>query len=172
MAIDLLFGKTSRDWSCGYYHKDEKLATEVKADTSAKRDVAKIGPAARAEVQQNINKMVQLSSAGRVPEVERKAFGKFLEKWFAFALPRDGKFRGEDYVALSNFREANRRFAERLAVFEKMAATPLVKSPLAPAPPATPPAALVTAPRTGWVALVIGALLGAAGLGFLVRRSP
>jgi hypothetical protein len=91
------------------------------------------------------------------------------------AFSEGRKFKGEDVVALRNFREANRRFTERLAVFEKVAKTPL-KEPVAmlPAPsgsmiPFQPPEAIAPASPLPWGWIVgVGASLGC--IGFLYGR--
>jgi len=181
MAHDLVFGKTRRDWSCGVWAGPDRSHKQLALDVNAEIDSKKLGQLVREEIQKNYDTIVRLDAARRLPVVERKAFGVFMRKWVDFGAVHAQKsaqpvFAGEDVVALKNFREANRRFTDRLAIFDQMAKTP-VREPLK----LTPVTAMETvqfhppgwegpsAPRPwGWL---ISLGLGLAGLGFLVGKN-
>ena len=175
MAYDLIFGKTSRDWSCGGQIlsladvRDNPRAIED--DLFARRDAKRIGVLAREEIQKNFTNIVRLDTAKRLPVAVRKEFGGFLRKWYAFNEPRNGKYTEADFVALVNFREANKRFTERLAIFDQLAKTPL-KQPVAPTslvPFGLPGSQAPASPRPwGWL---LGLGLSLAGVGFLAGKA-
>ena len=186
MARDLILGKTNRDWSCGIWAGPvwagpDKSHKQLALDVAAQIDSKKLGQLVREEIQKNYDTIVRLDTARRLPVVERKAFGVFMRKWVDFGSSRAQKsaqpvFAGEDVVALKNFREANRRFTDRLVVFDQMAKTP-IKEPVKLTPVTStemtqfhPPGWQgPTAPRPwGWL---ISLGLGLAGLGFLVGKN-
>ena len=180
MAHDLIFGKTNRDWSCGVWTGPDKEHRQLALDVAAQTDSKKLGQLVRDEIQRNYTTIVRLDTAKRLPVVERKAFGVFMRKWIDFGTAHTQKsaqpiFTSEDIVALNNFREANKRFTERLNIFDQMAKTPL-KEPVKITPTTStdmvqfhPPGWQgPSAPRPwGWL-LSLG--LGLAGLGFLVGK--
>lgn len=149
---------------------DVKDQRAIEDDLFARRDAKKIGGLVKAEIQKNFNDIVRLDTAKRLPIVERKAFGVFLRKWFDFNFARDGKYTEDDFVALVNFREANKRFTERLTIFDQMAKTPL-KQPVAVTSMVQfhPPGSQAPdAPRPwGWL---LGLGLGLAGLSFITNK--
>ena len=177
MAYDLIVGKTKRDWSCGSILSlpTEAAKRETTVDTFAQLEAPEIGNAVRNEIQKNYNTIVRLDTAKRLPVAVRKEFGGFLKKWLAFGTSHNGKFSGIDTVALNNFREANKRFTERLLVFDRLAKTPLTMPLKQPAPPVAltlfhPPGwQAPTSPRPwGWL-LSLG--LGLLGLRFLAGKN-
>ena len=177
MAYDLIFGKTSRNWSCGAVLSlaDAQNPDALKDDLFARRDAKQVGSLVKNEIQQNYNTIVRLDTAKRLPLAVRKEFGSFMRKWYDFNVPRDGKYTQNDFMALLNFREANKRFTERLTIFDKLAKTPL-KQPLSPPTgttamtPFSPPGSLIPeTPRPwGWL---LGLGLGLAGMGFLAGKA-
>lgn len=126
MARDLIYGKISRDWSCGSLlnlPSKQQLASDIRAGSEA-------GPLARvveSETQAAFQLAARLWSEKKLPAVERKAFRPTLQRWFALRDKRRGKFQGEDYVELVNLRDATRAYRKRLAGFARGQA------------PATPP---------------------------------
>jgi hypothetical protein len=172
MSFDLIFGKTHRDWSCGAVLAldDVKDSQALRDDLFARRDSKKLGSLVKAEIQKNFTTIVRLDTAKRLPVAERKAFGTFMRKWIDFNYNKNGRFVESDFVALMNFREANKRFTERLTVFDKIARTPL-KQPLASTAmvPFSPPGSQAPeSPRPwGWL---LGLGLGLAGLGFITTK--
>ena len=193
MAYDLIFGRTRRDWSCGGTGTQSlgalgilSLPTEASRrqlalDVSAQADSKRLGQLVRDEIQKNYDTIVRLDTAKRLPVVERKAFGGFMRKWVEFGSAHTAgnsaqpAFTNEDVVALRNFREANRRFTDRLAVFDQMARTPLRETPrLAPATSSNaiqfhPPGWQIPHSDRPW-GWLLGLGLGLAGLGFLAGK--
>jgi hypothetical protein len=172
MAYDLIFGKTRRNWGCGALISlpPSEFQQQMARDSIAKIEVDKLGKLVRDEIQKNFNAILALHANGRIPEADRKAFGPFLKKWIDFGLDRNGKFQAADIVPLKNFREANKRFSERLKVFSQVASTPL-KQPLVLAEskelvPFHPPGWKSPETSRPWAWLFA---LGA-GLGFLLFR--
>ena len=172
MAFDLIFGRTRRDWSCGAVLAldDVKDSRAIQDDLFARKDSKKIGSLVKSEIQKNFNTIVRLDTAKRLPIAERKAFGIFMRKWVDFNYNKNSQFTEADFVTLMNFREANKRFTERLAVFDQVAKTPL-KKPLATAAMIhfSPPGSQAPeSPRPwGWL---LGLGLGLAGLGFITGK--
>ena len=91
-----------------------------------------------------------------MPAAERRDFGKFLRRWQEFSTPREGKFAGSDYVALTNFRDANRKVGARLALIAASLPTSPASHGLQDSPAAAP------AMTTG--RMVAGLLLGLGGM--------
>ena len=178
MAHDLVFGRTARDWSCGgeiLSLADAKNPDQPQYDLFARRDAKRLGVLVKEEIQKNFTTIVRLDTAKRLPLAVRKEFGGFFRKWYDFNTPRDGKYTEADFMALLNFREANKRFTERLAIFDKLAKTPLKQPLVTP----TTNVALTTfsplgtpSPSTprpwGWL---LGLGLGLAGVGFLAGKA-
>jgi hypothetical protein len=170
MAYDLIFGKTRRNWSCGSVLALADAKTPLTYDFAAKGDAKRVGALVREEIQKNVNTIVRLDTAKRLPIAVRKEFGGFMRKWYDFNTPRDGKYTANDFVALLNFREANKRFTERLNIFDQLAKTPL-KQPVAPTSlvPFGLPGSQPPSPRPwGWL---LGLGLGLAGLGFVAGKA-
>jgi hypothetical protein len=173
MAYDLIFGKTTRNWSCGAAMSLAEVQDPqtLQDDLFIRRDVKRLGSLTREEIQKNFNTIVRLDTAKRLPIAVRKEFGGFLRKWYDFNIPRNAKYVDADFIALINFREANKRFTERLTIYDQLAKTPL-KQPVAPTslvpfglPGEHPP----STPRPwGWI-LSLG--LGLAGIGFLAGKA-
>lgn len=149
MSRDLALGTTPRDWSCGAFPvTTPAVAHERYEDAVAETEVGPLARLVEAETFRNFQKILSLQAAGKMPPADRKAYGRFVARWQEFRRQHNGKFAGADYVALTNFRDENRRHASRLAEIEK-------------SPPASPPpSAPGTAPRDA----------GAAGLR-LVKHS-
>jgi hypothetical protein len=173
MAYDLIFGKIRRNWSCGAVLSltDAQAPGTLEYDLSAKRDALRVGSLARAEIQENINTIVRLDTAKRLPLAVRKEFGGFLKKWYDFNTPRGGKYTPRDFIALVNFREANKRFTERLVIFDQLAKTPL-KQPVSPTSlvPLGLPGSLQPLPARPW-GWLFGLGLSLAGLGFIAGKA-
>jgi hypothetical protein len=172
MAYDLIFGSTSRDWSCGgvMSFAEAKDPKKLQYDLFANQDASKLGSLVKKEIQENFNTAFRLENTKRLPLAERQAFCRFMTKWVDFNFQKDEKFSKEDFITLLNFREANKRFTERLAVFDQLAKTPL-KTPvastaLAKGPAGSPPPA---PPSRAW-AWLLSLGLGLAGLSF-IRKS-
>ena len=183
MAYDIFLGHTSRDWSCGNVAAPVVPGMPRQQADMPQLDSKTLAATTRREIDANTREMIRLTNLKRLPEVERKAFGVFFKKWLTFnETHREGfgeKFEGPDYVSLWNFREANKRFTDRLTVFANMAKTPLktpVSQPVAQS--VVPSTALVqfrpegslspVSPRPwGWL---LGLGLGLAGLGFIVGK--
>jgi hypothetical protein len=177
MAYDLIFGKTSRNWSCGAVLSlaDAQDASKLNNDLFARRDAKRIGVLVKEEIQQNFTTIVRLDTAKRLPMAVRKEFSGFVRKWYDFNTPRDGKYTQADFMALLNFREANKRFTERLTIFDKLAKTPL-KQPLTPSSsstsmvPFSPPGSQIEDSPKPW-GLILGLGLSLAGVGFLAGKA-
>jgi hypothetical protein len=178
MAHDLIFGKLARDWSCGAVLSlaDVKDPKSLEYDLFATRDAKRIGSLAKEEIQKNFATIVKLDTAKRLPIAVRKEFGAFMRKWVDFNYARNSKYAERDFVALMNFREANKRFTERLAIFDQLAKTPL-KQPVAPTLGSSPSLvpfrlpssqAPITPRPWGWL---LGLGLGLAGLGFIAGKA-
>jgi hypothetical protein len=156
MARDLILGRTSRGWgrsSCGAYPFTSPTQDRQRfEDVQAAREVGDLAASTAAEIRRSYDRIFALTNAGKMPASERRDFGKFLRRWQDFSTTRDGKFGGPDYVALSNFRDANRKVATRLSQIEAIlpAASPALTT-VAPAP--------ASAGR-----MVAGLLLGLGGL--------
>ena len=161
MAYDLIFGKTSRDWSCGA-HVESSAPIEI----TSKIQVGKLAEDTNREIVRCTNLAIKLGQTGRLPEAEKMPFRKFHKKWIAFMSGKEGRYRAEDALALWNYRKLNERFKERFDTFAKVAATPL-KPPAGPLAPTAPTTAL--APRTfPWTwAVPLWAGLAIAGLTWL-----
>lgn len=180
MAHDLIFGKTSRDWSCGALVQRFPTSSPVQADldvaieTSAS-SVESLFQEVRKAIQQNFDSAVRLTRAKRLPGAEWKSFSQFMNKWLAFGLSKNGTFGPDDIDSLAAFREANKRFTERLAVYLNIANTPLKKPIQLPLPapvalaPTAPPPDKSGGGSWGWL---LGLGLGLAGLGFIVGKHP
>jgi hypothetical protein len=159
MARDLILGRTSRGWGrtgCGAYPFTSPTQDRQRfEDVQASREVGDLARDTAAEIRQNYDRVFTLTNAGKMPAADRQNFGKFLRRWQDFSMPKNGKFEGADYVSLSNFRDANRKFGSRIAAAAASRA----------AAPATPTPALQSGPTalpTG--RLVVGLLLGLGGL--------
>lgn len=192
MAHDLIFGKTDRDWSCGFvpaallavsaakkYQKSKKdkraritstpgeARTKLAETLVAKGDAQGLGDIVRMEIQENANKADALGKAGKLPAAERQAFGSFMNKWLTYAVEKNGTYVQEDLLRILQFRAANRRFTERLTVIEKLGKTP-------PSQPLVKPeesTALVPAGEKSSVWLVaLGLGAGLLGLLFGIRK--
>ena len=159
MAYDLIFGKTSRNWSCGAHPASTDptgMVTQSQVDELAK--------ATNGEIVQSTNLAIKLSRSKRLPDAEKEPFKRFHGKWMAFTASRRDGCRIADALALWNFRKLNERFRSRLDVFARVAATPIRK-------PAGSDAAESTAlaPRTSaWTwTLPLWAGIAIAGLSWL-----
>jgi hypothetical protein len=129
MSRDLALGTTPRDWSAGMSREESRLAYH---DAVAYRDVAALARAVETETQRNFQESLRLHSAGKLPEDDRRAFGQTLRKWHALRDSRQGKYAGEDFVALTNVKDENLRHSRRFAE--------LASSPVPPrGVPLTPP---------------------------------
>lgn len=178
MAHDLILGKTNRDWSCGEIADNFISATistsvdetrqRLAESLVAKGDAQGLGNIVRSEIQANADLAVTLASTGKLPVSERKAFGVFMKKWVAYAGEKNGRYVQDDFMRILQFRATNRRFTERLAVFDRMSKVapgePLVATPLPLLQPA-PGTALVPASMapSGWM-VKLGLGLGIIGL--------
>lgn len=173
MARDLLLGNTRRRWergsSCGQVpppplFMTEKKRRELYQDVQAEADAPALGRQVGEAIQRNFQTIVRLGK--NIPITERKAFGKFLQKWQEFSMPKNGKYAGTDYLELVNFRDANQKYTARLAELSakvkpaRVADSPSTGAPTASAPPASaPPPPPVTLAR-----VLLPAALGLAGV--------
>jgi hypothetical protein len=185
MSYDLIFGRTHRDWSCGSLInkfpgqtpdiQQQSLDTAIEVSNQS---VEKLFADTRKEIQNNYDAVQRLTRAKRLPAVEHKSFASFLEKWLDYGLSKNGIFGPDDIEQLTAYREANKRFTERPAIFINVAATPLKKPVvLPPALTAATTTSLVpsTVPPTasggsGFGSWLLGIGLGLFGLGFIVRK--
>jgi hypothetical protein len=173
MAHDLLLGTTRRDWSCGidlYLTQDRRR--EMAQDILSDREVGELGKLVDDEIQQSYREIVRLNTSQKIPADLRRSFRPLLARWQEFSGPRQGKFAGSDYVALVNFRDENRQFAQKLATISATAPqsssekSPTVLAEKSIAPHTTPP----RPPQEPWVspttiALAVG---GVASLALLI----
>jgi len=157
MAIDLLLGKSRRDWSAGMSREESRLAYQ---DALAYRDVPGLAKAVEAETRSNFQEALRLDSLKKLPVADRRAFGQTLRRWHSLRDSRHGKYTGEDFVALTNIRDENRRHTRR---FAELAASP----PQAASQPSPPPAPR-DPPGMAWLG-VLPLAAGAASL-LLLRR--
>lgn len=118
MAKDLLLGKSRRDWSAGISREESRLAHH---DALAYRDVPGLAKAVEAETQRNFQEALRLDSLKKLPSADRRAFGQTLRKWHTLRDARQGKYTGEDFVALTNIRDENQRHTRKFAA---LAASP------------------------------------------------
>lgn len=171
MAFDLIFGRTRRDWSCGSLldFPTHKRRQELAQDAIASSEAGKLGPVVENEFRQTFAAASALINSGRMPSPDRKTFRILLQRWQTFSLPRDGKYTGDDYVALTNFREANRRMSRKIA---SLSAAPIAHPPTPATTPSTPPPESsppkTAAPRISKLGLGLAALFT---LGYLYDRS-
>jgi hypothetical protein len=168
VARDLLLGTTKRDWSCGidlYLTQDRRR--EMAQDILSDREVGDLGKLVGDEIQQSYREIVRLNTSRKIPADLRRSFRPLLARWQEFSGPRRGKFAGSDYVALVNFRDENRQFAQQLAA---IAASSSTSSSWLSSPwlSRTSPADAPTAPTS--LALGATSLLGLCGLSFLTSR--
>jgi hypothetical protein len=115
MAKDLVLGSTPRDWSAGISREESRLAYN---DAVAYRDAPIQAKAVEVETQKNFQTALRLDAQKKLPAADRRAFGVTLRKWQALRDSRPNGFTGEDYVALTNLREENRRHTLRFTELE------------------------------------------------------
>jgi hypothetical protein len=159
MAYDLIFGKTSRNWSCGTH-----LVSTDPTGVVTQAQVDELAKATNGEIVQSTNLAIKLSRSKRLPDAEKEPFKRFHGKWMAFTASRRNGCRIADALALWNFRKLNERFRSRLDVFARVATTPVGK-PIE----AAPATAMVPAPKaSAWSwAVPLWAGLAIAGLTWL-----
>ena len=157
MAHDLVFGKTSRDWSCGGAFVDPSQPW------SGQPPAPVLAGQVRAEVSRSAGLASRLRRAGRLPDADWRSVGQLHRRWVDFCdrHPRE-EFGEADVLALWNFREANRKISGRLRVLAALAspARPAGTRELAPAQTDARP----------WYAL-LGAALALVGAGLLTRNT-
>lgn len=170
MAIDLIFGRTRRDWSCGSLldFPTHKRRQELAQDAIASAEAGKLGLVVENEFRRTFSTASALINSGRMPASDRKAFRTLLQKWQAFSLPRDGKYTGDDYVVLTNFRDANRRMSRKIASLGATAHSPTPSTALSATPPESSPPKTTT-PRLSRLGIGLAALFT---LGYLYARAP
>jgi len=180
MSYDLAFGRTQRDWSCGgLVNRFPGSATNQQRDLDAAIEISNVSADrlfadVRGEIQTNYEIVMKLTRAKRLPTVESKKFTSFLEGWLNFGLSKNGIFTPDDIEALTQYREANKHFTEKLAVFVHAASVPF-KKPLQnlPTPSATeipsPPAPPVSSNSWGWL---LGLGLGLTGVAIVASKRP
>ena len=169
MARDLLLGKTRRSWergsSCGQVpppplFMTEKKRRELYQDVQAEADAPALGRQVGEAIQRNFQTIVRLGKSMPVPE--RQAFGRFLQKWQEFSTPKNGEYRGADYLELVNFRDANQKYTARLAeLSRKVQPVPPAGAPSASSPAGSPQA---SAPPVTLARVLVPAALGLAGV--------
>jgi hypothetical protein len=129
MAYDLIFGKTSRNWSCGNLVVQPQPDADRPWKTNA--DPAELGEVTRKEITANMKLAIQLSKAGRLPQADKEQFSRFHRRWTDAYSARKGKWKKQDVLPLWNFREANKKLGARLKAFEIIAKTPAKADPSA-----------------------------------------
>jgi len=164
MARDLILGDTPRNWSAGMSEKTRRqMAEDVLADIEA----PKLAQTIETETFRNFQKNLRLHATHKLPVPLRKEFGQFLRRWQAFRDEHRGRYSGQDFVALKDMLDENRRFAARLTALET---APADSTPTAAPPPSgPPPAAPSPAASIAGVAGLLGAAIVLATSG---RRAP
>jgi hypothetical protein len=158
MARDLLRGKTWRDWSCGIdLYLTQARRREMAQNILADREVGELGKLVEDEIQQSYREIVRLQAAQKMPPDLQRSFRPLLARWQEFSTSRRRKFAGSDYLALVNFRDENRQFAQKLAV---IASIPLSSS-------RTSPSALSLPKSPSSLALGAAGLFGLCGLSLI-----
>jgi hypothetical protein len=159
MAHDLIFGKTTRDWSCG-----NLVATPVpERPWDLLPEVPKQAEAVRSEMSRTAASAIRLRRTGRLPEADWQGFRKLHKRWVSLSESRRGRWRESDSLQLWNLREACKSFSQRFAALDalsKPASTALS--------PATPPSPTPSS-HSPWYA-ALGAALALAGVGLFTRR--
>jgi hypothetical protein len=157
MAKDLLLGKSRRDWSAGISREESRLAYQ---DALAYRDVPGLAKSVEAETQRNFQEALRLDSLKKLPIADRRAFGLTLRKWQALRDSRQGKYTGEDFVALTNIRDENRQHSRKFAE--------LASSPPSPQPENSSNPSPRDPPSMSWIS-ILPLAAGAASLLLLSR---
>jgi hypothetical protein len=156
VSLDLFLGKTSRDWSCG------GALVDSTQPWSGQPPAPVLAGLVRAEVSRSAGLAVKLRRAGRLPDADWRSLGQFHRRWVDFCdrHPRE-RFGEADVLALWNFREANKKLADKLRVLAALASPARVAETkeMVPVRPDAKP----------WYAL-LGATLALVGAGLLTMK--
>lgn len=159
MSTDLILGRTGRDWSCG----GAAAAPAPTPQGERLPEVPRLAESVRAEMARTASTAIRMRRAGRLPDVDWRAFGTLHRRWLTLSDARRGRWREADSPLLLKLREDCRGFAGRFKVLADLAkpgSTALVPAGGSPAPQ---PSSL----HPWHVAL--GAALALAGTGLLAK---
>jgi hypothetical protein len=141
----------------------EKKRRELYQDVQAEADAPALGRQVGEAIQRNFQTIVRLGKSMPVPE--RQAFGRFLQKWQEFSTPKNGEYRGADYLELVNFRDANQKYTARLAeLSRKVQPAPSAGAPSASSPTSPPQASAPSPAPVTLAGVLVPTLLGLAGV--------
>jgi len=118
VSLDLLLGRTARDWSCGASRFADRSSLSPR----------KLGEAVKAEFSRTFDLISRLTNEKKLPPAERRSFGPLMRRWYDYSTSRGNGFDESDVVTLLNFLELCRRARDRFARYD--AATPPTKSSL------------------------------------------
>ena len=153
MALDLILGRTGRDWSCG----GAATPPAPERPWDGLPEAPRQAEAVRSLMSSTAATAIRMRRTGRLPETEWRSFGQLHRRWLALSDARRGRWRESDSLPLWNLRESCEAFADRWKAMDELsqgAGKALV--------PATPVAA---SPAAGpWYA-ALGAALALAGVG-------
>jgi hypothetical protein len=158
MAHDLIFGRTTRDWSCG------GAAAPPATDPPWERlpEAPRLAEAVRSEMSRAASSAIRLRRRGRLPDATWREFGKLHRRWLALSDARRGRWREADSLLLWNLRKTCEGFGQKFATLGDLSrpgSTALVPATSTTSPPSSP------AP---WY-LALGAALALAGVGMFSR---
>jgi hypothetical protein len=158
MAHDLIFGKTSRDWSCG------GAATPPATSPPWERlpEAPRLAEAVRSEMSRAASAAIRLRKRGLLPDAAWREFGKLHRRWITLSDARRGRWRESDSLLLWNLRKSCEGFGQKFSTLDDLSrpgSTALV--PTTPTPPAP------SSPAPWYVAL--GAALALAGVGLFTN---
>jgi hypothetical protein len=92
---------------------------ELVNDVAAERAVAGLAQQIEAGTWRNYQAILSLQGQQKMPVDLRREYGRFLKGWKEFARSRDGKYSGQDYLALKNFSDENQRFTLKISMLGK-----------------------------------------------------
>jgi hypothetical protein len=157
VALDLIFGRTNRDWSCG-----RSAANPAPEQPWARLpEVPEQAAAVRSLMSNTAATAIRLRLSGRLPEADWRAFGELRRRWVSLSDSRRGRWRESDSLTLWRLREACDAFAKKFSSLDELS-RPRVTA-LAPTPPPQPPTI------SGPLCAALGTALALAGLGIYSR---
>ena len=133
MAYDLIFGTTTRDWSCGQLPPASAPASRS-FEATANMDPSALAEAVRHEIATTTSMALRLRKTKHIPDSAYHAYRKFHSAWNDYWDFHKGRFHTQDNLNLWNLRELNKQFAGRFKILDDLAKTPL-KRPAAPGTP-------------------------------------
>lgn len=157
MALDLIFGRTNRDWSCGH----STATTSTEKPWARLPEVPEQASAVRSLMSSTAATAIRLHRSGRLPEADWRAFGELHRRWVALSDSRRGRWRESDSLTLWRLRGSCDAFVKKFSSLEELSrprVTALATTPHPPAPTISGP----------WCA-ALGAALALAGMGIYSR---